>query len=170
MNKQQTWIFMSHVHIKVKGFPLWGHRRERQIAGSVWVSHGFIVVQIGSHAEHWKVSEQTMLKELKVGQKAEETSTTVFLLFQKKWYIYKIDENNLFNVLHPFVILTCFFLRATLSFLHCQSLSLIYLLSLCNQIGLSYTHTALWLLAAGFRCLQSGCTFQQANDCGRMKL
>lgn len=72
----------------------------------------------------------------------------------------------------PYFLLLLYYSHShySLSFCNLLSLFFIHLLTFWNQIGLPYTHTALWLLAAGFRCLQSGCTFQQASNCGRMKL
>lgn len=154
-------------HIKVKGFPLWGYRGEKQTAGLYSFFYKLVLCRI---QEMW-VSRQ-MVKELKDDQRAAHQQFS----FLKRCAIFhqKMDENNnLCNVFLPFSFLHSFsfpLLSLSLSFSHCHSLSLIHSLSLCNQIGLSYTPTALWLLAAGFRCLQSGCTFQQANDCGRMKL
>lgn len=103
----------------------------------------------------------------KRSQTDEEMPQIYFFFFKKKLYI--LSDDNLCNVFVPCSLLHAFSF-SLLSRSCTVALCLSFTRSLCNQIGLSYTSTALWLLAAGFICLQSGCTFQQASDCWRMKL
>lgn len=82
-----------------------------------------------------------MLKERKDGQRAEEASSTL-----QKVVVYSIiGWMKITTCLMFFSLLSLghFLTTLSFSFSHCHSLSLIRSLSLCNQIGLSYTPTAL---------------------------
>lgn len=146
-------------------------QRKKQLGWSVSPTYSLWFKLVLMHRGN--VSERTNWKNWKMAEGQRKPHWVLFLCIRTSGILHqRMDENNnLCNVFFPFSFLHAFsFLLLSLSLMHCQSLSLIHSLYLCNQIALSYTSTALWLLAAGFRCLQSGCTFQQANDCGRMKL
>lgn len=140
-----------------------GWAAERQTAGFVYVSHEFIVVKIGSHGEN--VSERTNAEQSKWYPEGEGSfrKKLFFLSLRNCIFHQAINENNHLSNVFVWFNLTRFLFLVGLSFLQCHSLFGIHPFPFCNQIGLSYRPAALWLLPAGFRCLQSG---QQANDCG----
>lgn len=135
-------------NIKGKGVPLWGQTH----SGLVCVSCAHCAInRFSCRTEDIWVSRHT-LKELEDGKMDGNNKRIMFVSFS----LYYTLSLSPLSLSHSRTVTLC------LSFTHS--------LSLCNQRGLSYTPTALWLLPAGFRCLQSGCTFQQAHDCGSMKL
>lgn len=162
VNIQQIWIsssigFFCHMYL--------AHQSQRRSYGRL--TNTTVCLYLMYSLWFKLVLLQNREKKLKVCQMDEEMPQIYFSFFKKKLYI--LSDDNLCNVFVPCSLLHAFSF-SLLSRSRTVALCLSFTRSLCNQIGLSYTSTALWLLAAGFICLQSGCTFQQSSDCWRMKL
>lgn len=125
MNRQQSWIFLSHV---------FGTSKE-----IIWETNTTVCLYL-MYSLWFKLVLLQNRKEAERSQTDEEMPQIYFFFFKKKLYI--LSDDNLCNVFVPCSLLHAFSF-SLLSRSCTVALCLSFTRFLCNQIGLSYTSTAL---------------------------